>query len=192
MTPKERKCDVPDCVRPHVARGYCRLHYRRFMTYGDVFISRAPAPVVLGDTKRTCTRCDEEKPIEGFGKNIRYRDKRQRICKRCMSKNSLEWHHANKERSLQNQRVARVRRIYGPDGLKVEARRRAGDGCDICGNKTARMSIDHCHESGKIRGLLCKDCNLILGWVKDDIKRLQAMVDYLEAGASQLLSWSAP
>jgi hypothetical protein len=54
------------------------------------------------------------------------------------------------------------------------------------------MSIDHCHESGKIRGLLCKDCNLILGWVKDDIKRLQAMVDYLEAGASQLLSWSAP
>jgi len=44
-----------------------------------------------------------------------------------------------------------------------------------------RMAIDHDHKTGIIRGILCKDCNLILGWVKDDPDRLRAMVAYLEA-----------
>jgi hypothetical protein len=41
------------------------------------------------------------------------------------------------------------------------------------------MAIDHSHLTGRVRGLLCKDCNLILGWVQDDPARLRAMADYV-------------
>jgi hypothetical protein len=41
------------------------------------------------------------------------------------------------------------------------------------------LSIDHCHKTGKIRGLLCKDCNIGLGHFKDNIKLLQKAEEYL-------------
>jgi hypothetical protein len=39
--------------------------------------------------------------------------------------------------------------------------------------------IDHDHQTGKIRGILCRHCNLALGHAKDDPKILQALIDYL-------------
>jgi hypothetical protein len=53
-----------------------------------------------------------------------------------------------------------------------------GDACAICG-KQMRLSIDHCHRSGKVRGLLCNDCNLGLGRFRDDPELLQAAIAYL-------------
>lgn len=42
-----------------------------------------------------------------------------------------------------------------------------------------KLSVDHCHTTGKIRGLLCKLCNLALGNISDDIKTLQNLIGYL-------------
>lgn len=47
------------------------------------------------------------------------------------------------------------------------------------------LAIDHCHESGKIRGLLCWRCNATLGKVDDSIGLLQAMIDYLKRHSEQ-------
>ena len=62
--------------------------------------------------------------------------------------------------------------------------------CAICGNpETAkhnstqtiqRLAVDHCHSTGKIRGLLCQDCNRGIGKFKDDITRLQNAILYLQ------------
>lgn len=41
------------------------------------------------------------------------------------------------------------------------------------------LVIDHCHATNKIRGLLCKDCNIALGSVKDNIKNLERAIAYL-------------
>jgi hypothetical protein len=41
------------------------------------------------------------------------------------------------------------------------------------------MHVDHDHETGKVRGVLCYLCNLALGYVHDDVKVLQTMIDYL-------------
>lgn len=59
-----------------------------------------------------------------------------------------------------------------------------GGKCAICGTtdpggKRARFSIDHCHTSGAIRGLLCVSCNSGLGYFKDDMGRLNAAITYL-------------
>lgn len=42
------------------------------------------------------------------------------------------------------------------------------------------LAIDHDHETGQVRGLLCSNCNLALGLVKDNTSTLQAMIIYLE------------
>ena len=58
--------------------------------------------------------------------------------------------------------------------------------CAICGSKeTGRIDIkyfnvDHCHKTGKIRGLLCHSCNRMLGDSKDDPNILSKGIDYLK------------
>lgn len=58
--------------------------------------------------------------------------------------------------------------------------------CGICGtdkswnNKTSHFYVDHCHDTGKIRGLLCNGCNSGLGHFKDSEIALEAAIRYLE------------
>jgi hypothetical protein len=57
--------------------------------------------------------------------------------------------------------------------------------CAICkqkqraGRKT-RLSVDHCHTTGKVRGLLCDTCNRSIGLLKDNIDVLQNAIQYLK------------
>lgn len=48
-------------------------------------------------------------------------------------------------------------------------------------NELKSLAVDHCHETGKIRGLLCQRCNRVLGKIKDRIDLLDKMKDYLNA-----------
>jgi hypothetical protein len=60
--------------------------------------------------------------------------------------------------------------------------------CYICGKeelvkrngKIKRLAIDHCHKTGKVRGLLCQNCNRGIGLLGDDIERLKSAIKYLE------------
>ena len=54
-----------------------------------------------------------------------------------------------------------------------------GDACHICFKPMSRIEVDHCHSTGRIRGLLCINCNTGLGKFKDDIATLQRAIDYL-------------
>jgi hypothetical protein len=51
--------------------------------------------------------------------------------------------------------------------------------CDIC-NEPSRLHIDHDHKTGKVRGLLCRDCNVMLGLAKDNCNVLMKSVEYLK------------
>jgi len=61
--------------------------------------------------------------------------------------------------------------------------------CLICGQlettidkktgKVKRLAVDHSHESGKIRGLLCLRCNMLLGFARDNVSILQKAIEYL-------------
>jgi hypothetical protein len=54
--------------------------------------------------------------------------------------------------------------------------------CAICGGVSVgrSLSVDHCHKTGKIRGLLCQNCNLMLGYAKDKIEILLKATEYLK------------
>lgn len=60
--------------------------------------------------------------------------------------------------------------------------------CAICSQpekmkingQVVRLAVDHCHDTGRIRGLLCSDCNRGLGFLKHSSDLLRASVKYLE------------
>lgn len=65
-----------------------------------------------------------------------------------------------------------------------------GGGCAICviaenrRRPGAALPVDHCHETGEVRGILCDECNLILGYAKDDPSTLRNASAYLERRAA--------
>lgn len=74
-------------------------------------------------------------------------------------------------------------------GLTVDSYERMRNGqsgmCAICLTppRRGRLYVDHCHKSGRVRGLLCSDCNLGLGKFNDDADRVLRASKYLEAHA---------
>jgi len=66
--------------------------------------------------------------------------------------------------------------------------------CGICSRpetrigrtgEVCRLALDHCHDSNKVRGLLCAKCNLMLGYSEDNIKTLKSAITYLESHAHE-------
>lgn len=66
---------------------------------------------------------------------------------------------------------------------------RQGGVCAICGreethfsrrgNKVMHLSVDHCHKTGKVRALLCNNCNTALGATGEDPERIEALLKYV-------------
>ena len=52
--------------------------------------------------------------------------------------------------------------------------------CSICKESFDSLCVDHNHDTGEIRGLLCKKCNLGLGNLKDSLELLRNAIDYLK------------
>lgn len=94
-----------------------------------------------------------------------------------------DWHAARPGQKRAN----RILREYGItveqyDAMLVEQAGR----CAICltppsgsGRNTTRLHIDHDHETGKVRGLLCSRCNTALGQLADDPERMHRMINYI-------------
>lgn len=58
-------------------------------------------------------------------------------------------------------------------------------GCAVCGchlnsSRYTKLAVDHDHTTGKVRGLLCTNCNTAIGLMKDNPERLIAAADYLK------------
>ena len=62
---------------------------------------------------------------------------------------------------------------------------RQGNACAICRKVTRVLCIDHCHVTGRVRGLLCRRCNSALGFYADDQGLLRAALAYLQATAKR-------
>jgi len=78
-----------------------------------------------------------------------------------------------------------IRRTYGITYEEYEQMvEDQGGGCAICGKTESeegrRLPIDHCHTTGKVRGVLCAKCNQALGMFRDDPELLRNAAQYLE------------
>jgi hypothetical protein len=78
----------------------------------------------------------------------------------------------------------RLQQTYGIDEQEYQRLLALQSGrCAICGcvQRYQRLSVDHCHSSGRVRGLLCVQCNRGLGRFFDSADRLRRAVAYLES-----------
>lgn len=88
--------------------------------------------------------------------------------------------------ALQRKNLAvQLRRRYGISLEQYEAMLELQDGrCAICGRHGdefgRRLAVDHCHETGKVRGLLCINCNPGIGAFRDNPELLRRAASYLE------------
>lgn len=101
-----------------------------------------------------------------------------------------EWREKNKEKVKGYQRISNLRKNFGISVEEYEKRFKEQNGvCAICEQpetyihtqtgKPARLAVDHCHTTGKVRKLLCKSCNNGLGLFRDLPMLLEKAAAYL-------------
>lgn len=140
--------------------------------------------------KKICRLCSDEKPIDRF--SWRNDSKKYRTeCKDCLNvlKRSQprygKWHKENPERVKELNKRSGLRKNYGITlEYYNEMKESQNHMCKICGtdspNNHGQFCVDHCHETGKIRGLLCDICNRGLGYFKDNVNFLESAAKYLK------------
>lgn len=143
---------------------------------------------------RTCTLCKTEKADTEFYRHIRMKSGLSSNCKSCCYIISRRWAIKNKEKMREATRRHRmkyperrrdyeIKRAYGISSESYERMFREQNGaCKICVKQNLdgrRLSIDHDHNTGTVRGLLCVKCNTGIGNFFDDPTLLESAITYL-------------
>ena len=135
-----------------------------------------------------CYACLTEKEHSAFYPNKAKKDGLSTECKDCSRSKALKYHHANGDKVRESFRL----RKYGltPETFN-ELVVDQDNSCAICQTHAdeasrGRLFVDHCHSSGKVRGLLCHSCNLVIGHAKDNIETLTKSINYLRKNNEQL------
>lgn len=99
-------------------------------------------------------------------------------CKECNNFAGKEWKKRNPDNTWKNH----IKTFYGLSKenylnlLKLQNNK-----CKICNKEDVKiLSVDHCHKTGKIRGLLCRKCNSAIGLFYENIINLQNAINYLQ------------
>lgn len=136
---------------------------------------------------RSCTVCKQLKQVTEFTIRKTHRiGKPVSVCNKCKVDYNRQRRLSDPERTRQIERKSKFKRQYGitlDDYYQMLDKQNGG--CAICGNKkpsnrTEYFAVDHCHITGKVRGLLCTKCNRGLGLFNDNISNLQTAITYLK------------
>lgn len=91
----KRTCSVPDCERPHAAKGYCQLHWNRVRIHGDPLVTmkgKAHKVKHTEDGLRICKVCEVAKDLSEFHRDKRAPDGLRAQCKDCRNAYMKEYH----------------------------------------------------------------------------------------------------
>ena len=132
---------------------------------------------------KTCKHCESVKDDSCF---YRFFDKwtnKYYLSARCKPCHQ-EYKQSNKN-TPRNRKAEKLQLRYALTYEQWEDMRYAENyRCMICGISEdeidKRLDVDHCHKSGKVRGMLCNPCNTMLGHARDNLAILEAAVKYLK------------
>lgn len=148
---------------------------------------------------KKCTKCNETKELSCFYKQKAGKFGVDSRCKICSNKYRSEWCKKNrdKKRLIERNYAAKHPEMFRKKALKryynisisdyekmAEAQNNV---CKICKNPEDRrnyLCVDHDHITGKIRGLLCNNCNRALGLLKDNTDILENAFNYLKSNSN--------
>ena len=142
---------------------------------------------------KRCTRCKEEKPLSEFNKRSISHDEKDTLCRPCRHIHVNTWMAADPERAKRIYRRSNLKRMFGVTPEQVDAMMETQGGCcAICGDhwetksvdvrigRPRMLGLDHNHQTGALRQLLCEVCNRGVGMFRDSPSLLRAAADYLE------------
>lgn len=120
-----------------------------------------------GEPLKSCTNCNEVKPESEFYKKDRDTGRLDSKCKRCRIV------------------ILREKTLGITDSQYWRLYKEQGGRCGICRSRLyskryKRFAVDHCHTTGRIRGLLCSNCNTGIGLLKDDPNALQRAIEWVK------------
>jgi len=124
---------------------------------------------------KKCVCCEQYLTANYFTKDARRKDGLRSYCKKC---------YKIKYGSPKKRRDQALRYAYGinQNEYNVLLDKQKG-GCAICGCKPNKrpLSVDHCHKTGKVRGLLCQKHNVAIGLLNEDPILFDAAKQYLQS-----------
>jgi hypothetical protein len=165
-------CGHPE--RSHRAKGMCEpcymvWYFKERAKRGK--LAEPPAPITA------CPHTDRKHFAHG-------------MCRSCYT---AYWRKENPEEAHAQATTSRFKRYGFTKERYAEIWERQGGKCanpgctarfplDVMnGNSGSVLHVDHSHSSGRVRGLLCRECNLALGYVNDSIDLLRGLIEYLES-----------
>ena len=153
-------------------------------------------------SSKKCTKCGIQKDLSEFYKRPERKSGYHSSCKKCSMKRNEKWRQNNKEKAYSYNKKwkaanetsrkekdadTRYKKKYGIDTETVCGMLESQGGCAICGKRLevrsksieSRAVVDHCHDTGRVRGILCNNCNTGIGHLKDDPDIVKSALDYL-------------
>lgn len=122
----------------------------------------------MSGISKALAKCHPDRIVHGNG-----------LCNYCYWE---KWRKENKEKQKGYKRKSLLKTNYG---MSLEEYERLltdqSFGCAICGNNNGNkvMFVDHDHDSGQVRGLLCTRCNCAIGLFEDDIEKMAKAIEYI-------------
>lgn len=140
-------------------------------SYREHLISSAPQ----------CIKCGKSKSHSEMSRHS------PNTCKRCKTAATKAWAAANPKEWDRHRRKSHLRKQYNitPEEFDRILRDQGGV-CAICGDPPGdsrgfRPHVDHCHSTGRVRGILCGRCNIGIGQFQDDPELVAKALAYLES-----------
>lgn len=136
---------------------------------------------------KNCKKCGQNKPTIQFHKNKNTKHGVSSQCKECANNNAKTYYSLNFDKKREDQLIKR----YGIDSIEYNRLLNEQNGlCKICNKpeaslevrtgKVRLLSVDHCHDTSLIRGLLCMKCNQGIGSLKNSPELCIKAAEYLK------------
>jgi hypothetical protein len=147
---------------------------------------------------KKCSTCKIVKTLDNFTKKTSSPDGLQYRCKSCFSLSSgAHYIERNKDpefRKKQSKKTASIHKknpnhyknlhLLRSYGISLDEFKdmliKQHNKCGICRDELIKPVVDHCHETGKVRKLLCYKCNILLGQARDNVNILANAISYLK------------
>lgn len=149
---------------------------------------------------KVCSHCRQEKPLSEYYitkkrlKSGKIKEHPRYICKACDRK-------AKRARDKRTQEQRAEKHLQNTYGISLDDKRQMiidqGCKCKICPRSLSKddlskSHVDHCHETGYIRGVLCHNCNRGIGYLQHSPEILVSATQYLVQSEQQVLLLQQP
>lgn len=176
-------CIVINCKKVQKVRKMCGMHYARIRRGGS--LSKPERCTwkedLIKQGKSWCPKCQNIQTISRFNKNKNTKFGIACYCKPCSKNRNKRKYDSEYHRSYN---LKKNHNITSEEYNKMFVKQNKL--CGICQKdltilKKNNVHLDHCHKTGKIRGILCLNCNFGLGSFKDNEEFLEKAIQYLKA-----------